>query len=409
MRKKVYLSVFIACIIIFNILFLFIAYEFSPVRGVLDVDQIGEDYLVTDSISSSPLSKLTQGYISGSRIILLNKYGKPYWIYDNPNDPLSFAHESLYLNKTNTILVVDTNNDRVIEIAIENKSVVWEWNARDINWTKYNSDWKDISYLQNPTPPGTHWTHINHINYVEKRNSVILSIRNFDMLIEVPHNESADEQLIWYFGEFNNHSLLYHQHNPEVLPNGNILVCDSENNRIIEINYTTKEIIWSWNNNGNLRWPRDCDYITSGKYKNSYLITDSVNSRVLVLDPDTKNIEMIFTSHQIVPYEADHVPSEDTFIVGNSFNTQITKYNNNGFIVSFIGIPVIGFILIFDLLIIILYHGITLYKNISKGKSWKSYENISKISLIVIFSICIPLYNILFTVLFYTAIWGIIG
>ncbi|MBD3226626.1 MAG: hypothetical protein GF329_00425 [Candidatus Lokiarchaeota archaeon] len=403
--KRKYVILFFSFLICFDLLFLVLSFEFSTVRAVLDVDQIDEGYLVVEGFSNSPLSIFTTGYIPNSRVTLLDKKGVPYWIYDNASDPLAFAHEGLFLNHSNTILIVDTDNDRLLEVAVENKSVVWKWDAREANWTKYNPEWINYSYIQNPT--SIDWTHINHVNYIEKRNSLILSLRNFDMLIEIPHNESAYEKVIWHFGEPGNHSLLHHQHNPEILPNGNLLVSDSENNRIVKINYTTKEIVWTWNNNGNLRWPRDSDYISSGKYQGCYLITDSKNSRVIILDPNTEKIKLILSSHIMIPYEADHISGEDCFLVGNSFNTQITKFNNNGVIVFFSGIPIIGFLLILNCCVLIAFYSLKLFSSIKGGNSWKSNKNLSRIFYIVAFLICLFLYNILFSILFQVVIFPI--
>ncbi|MHA1270378.1 MAG: aryl-sulfate sulfotransferase [Candidatus Helarchaeota archaeon] len=404
MKRKYIIIVFIS-IISFNILFMLICFEFSPVRAVLDVDQLTDgNYLTIEGMSSSPFSIFTNGHISDSRVLILNRYGQPIWIYDDINDPLGFAHEGFYMNTTNTILIADTDNDRVIEIAIENKSKIWEWNARDINWTDYNPNWAEYEYIQNPAL--TDWTHINHVIYVPEHDSLLLSLRNLDLLIEIAHNSTKN--LIWYFGEPGNHSLLHHQHNPEILPNGNILVSDSENNRIIEINYTSKEIVWSWDNNGLLRWPRDSDYISSGLYTGCYLITDSMNSRLIILDPVSKEIRLIISSHLIVPYEADYIPGEDCFLVGNSFNTQIVKFNNQGIIVFVAGIPIIGFIMIFNGSILVLYYAYRLYVNIyKKGRPIRNHKNIECLIYIGLFLFCTIIYNVLFSILFQVVIFPI--
>jgi len=45
-------------------------------------------------------------------------------------------------------------------------------------------------------------------------------------------------------GDYGNHSILQRQHNPDYLSSGNIIIADSENNRIIQVNYTTKNVEW---------------------------------------------------------------------------------------------------------------------------------------------------------------------
>ncbi|MHA1310349.1 MAG: aryl-sulfate sulfotransferase [Candidatus Helarchaeota archaeon] len=394
----------ISILLIMNTFFVVFSFEFSPVRAVLDCDELDNgNYLVVEGMSASLLSKFTVGHISYSRVLILNKFGMPLWVYDNINDPLGFAHEALYMNNSNTVLIVDTNNDRVIEVAINNKSIVWEWNARDFNWTKYLPASKQNNYIQNPTPHD--WTHINDIDYIPNRNSLLLSLRNFDMIIEVAHNSTKN--VLWYFGQTGNYLLLNHQHNPEILSNGNILVADSGNNRIVEINYTTKSEIWSWNNHGNLRWPRDCDYISSGKYKGCYLITDSINNRILILNPITEKIEFYFSTHLVIPYEADYIPKEDSFLVGNSFNTQIIKFNSDGMITFALGIPIIELIMIVNFSLIIVYYSYKLYKNLREGNKISDKKSIEYSIYIAVFWIFILLYNYLFSVLFEVIIFPI--
>ena len=393
MKNKTFSIIFVS-ILCFNIFFLLFSFEFSPVRIVMDVDKLDNgDFIIIESISSSPLSIFTRGYIPNSRVIILDNNYVPYWEYDLD---LIFGHEVIYMNNTNTVLIVDSTNNRVIEVAIENKSIVWEWSANKANWTKYNPDWADVDYIQNPNV--TDWTHINHVNYIPERNSLLLSIRNFDMLIEIPYNESCYDRILWYYGEVGNYSKLNHQHNPEVLDNGNILICDSENDRIVEINYTTKEEVWIYNNNGNLDWPRDCDYIGSGKYAGCYLITDSLFSRIIVLEPISKTIQLILSTNLIVPYEADHIPDEDCFIVGNSFNTQFVIFNNQGFVVSSCGIPILGDILIINLSVYIIYYGFGIYKSVKKGKKITHRKNIERFFYIGLLLLCIFFNTLIFSV-----------
>lgn len=66
------------------------------------------------------------------------------------------------------------------------------------------------------------------------------------------------------------------------LPNGNTLIVDSRNGRVIEIDSEGK-ITWSFEG---LRLPYDADMLPDGKV----IISDSGNSRVIIVDRDGRTL-----------------------------------------------------------------------------------------------------------------------
>jgi outer membrane protein assembly factor BamB len=108
-------------------------------------------------------------------------------------------------------------------------------------------------------------------------------------------------------GQPGNHSYLYEQHDPNRVAGGDtVLVADSENDRIVEIDTETGAVIWEFGGNGLLTWPRDADRLPNG----NTLIADTQNDRVLEANPDGE-IVWRYTGADFL-YSADRIGvSED--------------------------------------------------------------------------------------------------
>ena len=256
-------------------------------------------------------------------IFEIDKEGNTVWKFDG----LAHPHEIEYLPNGH-ILVADTGFDRVIEIDYPNKNIVYEWKPELINWTQVNPKWDSSHYYNQPF--AFDWTHLNDVDFKNYStwSALLISIRNFDLIVEV--NYTAEQispndpsNIVWYFGDYGNHSLLNHQHNPDYLSDGNIIVSDSENNRILKVNYTTKEIYWIYQ--GGLNWPRDADELENG----NILITDSMNGRIIEVDEDSKAIVWEFRGDLLNPYEADRLENGNT-LVGNGLGGVVYEINHDG-------------------------------------------------------------------------------
>ena len=146
------------------------------------------------------------------------------------------------------------------------------------------------------------------------------------LIVEINHtadliNPNNPNNVKWYYGDFLNHSLLKRQHNPDYLKRGNIIIADSPNDRILEINKTTKEVIWSYS--GGLRWPRDADELDNG----NILITDSFNCRVFQVEKNTKRIVWFFLNDLIIPYESD-ILNNGAILISNEYGGYRPKINS---------------------------------------------------------------------------------
>jgi len=202
------------------------------------------------------------------------------------------------------ILIADTSQDRVIEVAMDHQ-IVWEWKA--IDWFVPPEDWDpespDINYND--------WTHLNDADRLSDGHTLI-SLRNLYKVVEV--NETG--HIVWEWG---NQTNLGHPHNPDKLLNGNVLICDSGYNRIIEVNTTTNEIVWMYE--GTLSWPRDADRLPNG----NTLIADSLNDRVIEITPE-KEIVWEQTGLKRV-YEADRLNTPPTISIDSPHNRTYSTVN----------------------------------------------------------------------------------
>ena len=370
-KKKIGLIICSLVILIFSLIsFYVIIPKFIPFNNPLSVDYIQEGkysgcYLVTS--------------VSGP-VVIIDKYGNLKW----QGSPGFFIHDSDMLPNGN-LIIADTWNDLVYEVDIDNpENVIWSWNATnvsDINWTKfaYDRGWTDLFFLEGSIPLLGPWVYVNDVDFINgskfgrNYDSLLLSLRNIDLVIEVNYSDS--KEIVWWYGQPNNSTLLNHQHEPDRIDNGNTIICDSENNRVIEINSTTKEIVWELKLEfpyGKFRWVRDCDDIGNGLR----LITDSCNNRLLVYDTKSREIiKEIRNPWLSTPYEADLLDNGQ-IIVGNMMggNILFIDYDSEA-VIHVIGFP---YNWAFPFLLIclgIVYQIVQLIKAVEKSKK-KSYRKI---------------------------------
>lgn len=220
------------------------------------------------------------------------------------------------------LLVADTAYDRVIEVNYPGTEIVWNWQPALINWTAVNPAWGPTHYYNNNFTYD--WTHVNDVDFKNygAYNACLISLRNFDLVVEVNHtaemvapNDPAN--VLWWYGDYSNHTLLYNQHNPDYLASGNVIISDSENDRIVEVNKTTKAVEWVYDMG--LAWPRDTDELPGG----NILITDCSHNRVIEVDKETKQVvwsygEAIGETDMLIPYEADLLANGHV-LMGNGY------------------------------------------------------------------------------------------
>ena len=370
-KKKIGLIICSLVILAFSFIsFYIIIPKFIPFNNPLSVDYIQEGkysgcYLVTS--------------VSGP-VVIVDKYGNLKW----KGTSGFFIHDSDMLPNGN-LIIADTWNDLVYEVDIDDpKNIIWKWDARnasDVNWTKFANDrgWSDFPFFESSNPILGPWAYVNDVDFINgskfgrNYDSLLLSLRNLDLVIEVNYSDS--KEIVWWYGQPNNSTLLNHQHEPDRIDNGNTIICDSENNRVIEINSTTKEIVWELKLKfpyGKFRWVRDCDDIGNGLR----LITDSGNNRLLVYDTKSRKIiKEIRNPWLSTPYEADLLDNGQ-ILVGNMLggNILLIDYDSEA-VIHVIGFPY-NWALPFLLICLgIGYQSVQLTKAVKMSKK-KSYRKI---------------------------------
>jgi outer membrane protein assembly factor BamB len=159
------------------------------------------------------------------------------------------SHDADRLANGNTLYVfgdADTKDDAQIKEVDSKGNIVWSWRAGDhFNTAEYMDIYDDG------------WTHTNAVTRLENGNTLI-SPRNFNCLVEVnPKGEVVD-----IIGK----DFLFGQHDPEVLPNGNILVANHGNrHEALEIDRASGEIVWRFEMSNRRSWPiRDANRLSNG-------------------------------------------------------------------------------------------------------------------------------------------------
>ncbi|WP_137284394.1 aryl-sulfate sulfotransferase [Halorussus salinisoli] len=287
-----------------------VVWEFDPPNSrVFDAEQLDNgNFLVAVTTELSPqecpddqLTVASEQCIEAQVVELDYETKEVVWNYTWYDEYITHheVHDVDRLENGNTA-IVDMGNDRAF-VVNESGEITWEWHAENhlAQGTEFHEEYGG------PADPGgeADWTHMNDIDKLENGNFQ-LSVRNFDVVIEV---DPETKDVVNVVGEPGNTEILDHQHNPYELRNGTVLVADSGNDRVVELNATTDEVVWQYGGRGLLHWPRDADRLPNG----NTLIVDTFNNRVVEIDEDG---EIVWSYSGVqMPYAADRlsVPEED--------------------------------------------------------------------------------------------------
>jgi len=162
--------------------------------------------------------------LPGNGIYEIDRSGKVVWSYLNPK----ISHDADRLPDGNTIFVFggnDRKNDAQVTEVNRSGEIVWSWHA---------ADYFDKAPYSDIFNEG--WTHTNAVTRLPNGNTLI-SPRNFNIIVEVDPAGS----IVRTIGE----GILKQQHDPEMLPNGNILLANQViPHRAIELDPEKNTIIW---------------------------------------------------------------------------------------------------------------------------------------------------------------------
>ena len=173
-------------------------------------------------------------------------------------------------NMRNNVGPNETARDRIFVYNRSQEEIVWEWN---------------FSEHFEPSVGGAYtgdWTHVNDVDPVGN-DQFLVSPRNFDQVLLINRTTGEIDKRLGADGD---QETLIKQHNPDYLESENgtatFLVADSENNRIVEYEQTDDGWNRTWELGADqLNWPRDADRLPNG----NTLVSDSTNHRVIEVTP----------------------------------------------------------------------------------------------------------------------------
>lgn len=207
-------------------------------------------------------------------------------------------------------LIADMGNERVFAVD-RSGEVTWEWDAEEHLgpgsrfWDEHVPDERADEYRREG--PESVWTHLNDVDRLDD-GTVQVSIRNFDVVVEV---DRETKEVVGVVGRPGDHSILQRQHDPHRIGE-TVLIPDSENDRIVERDVETGEVVWSYTGTDRrLEWPRDADRLPNG----NTLVADSRGFRVLEVDERGDVVwSYALEDEQAIVYDVDRlsVPEEST-------------------------------------------------------------------------------------------------
>jgi len=225
------------------------AHYYLEKEGQQDIDKI----LITD-----------QGRHRVIKVIKINKdiqwqYGTG--VEGSGDNELSDPVDAVPIPDSGKVFICDKGNKRIILVNEADTSIVWKYEAPNINTPV------DIEYdLQN--------------------DEVLITDQSDHTVIKVNVKSNA---VTWRFGERGvpgAENRLTLPTDADFLPNGNILICDAGNNRLIEVD-STKQIVWEFAKN--LENLKDADRLVNNKH---LIVAGNLPSRVgYISDEFTSTIQ----------------------------------------------------------------------------------------------------------------------
>ncbi|NOZ77044.1 MAG: hypothetical protein GXO65_05115, partial [Euryarchaeota archaeon] len=229
---------------------------------IIEVNMLGEivwEYVLPENLRRYTNPGFDVELLPNNNILFLLPLNGVYEIDRNGNIVWSYldkkvSHDADRLPNGNT-LVVFGGNDQIDDAQVKEVNpkgeIVWTWYARD---HFYKTPYKDV-YDEG-------WTHANAVTRLPNGNTLI-NLRNFNLTVEVDPQGSVVWSFDWGI-------LGIEPHEPEVLPNGNILIAlhGRPNSRVIkprvvEVDRKTGEVVWQFGKPG-LIGIRDADRLPNG-------------------------------------------------------------------------------------------------------------------------------------------------
>jgi len=207
------------------------------------------------------------------------------------------------------LLIADTENQRVIQVSFDSdKKVEWQYGCSTIN----NLGKCSTDLLYRPT------------SAAKTQNGVVIADRMNNRVIEV----SKDGEVLWAFDYAIDRNIWYPNYAAET-SEGHILIADGFNHRVLDVD-KKDGVVWSYgcstlNTVGKcaygtdpnmLRNPHMVERLSNG----NTLITDTENSRIIEVDKD-KNTVWELNKTLSMPYGAHKLSNGNVLIANTKANS----------------------------------------------------------------------------------------
>jgi hypothetical protein len=204
-----------------------------------------------------------------------------FWSY---SDLLSLPNTGVEIDRNTYTLITDHDNNKIIEVD----------RYGHVKWRYGGTSGSGVNQLNNPHD-AIRLSDGNTLITDTGNNRVIL-IRTDDYNATPPDYGYTEDSVLWSYGcgtAGHNYNELFNPFTAVQLSNNNILIADKYNHRVIEVDYNTRDIVWQYGTSGaygsgfdQLHEPCYVTCPSSGKV----LITDTGNQRVIEVDYNTKQI-----------------------------------------------------------------------------------------------------------------------
>lgn len=326
---------------------------------VWDISRLDNGHLL---LSSNRL--INQPYYT-TGLMEMDLLGKVYFEYVLPGG----YHHDFYEMKDGNLIIASnkfedqTVEDYIVEIDRLTGKVVKEWDLKDVLPTDQGRNSNSTDY---------DWFHNNSVWYDAKTNSITLSGRHQDAVVNIDYNTGelnwilgssdgwGEEYKKYFFKPVGDVEWQWNQHAAMILPNGNVFVFDNGNNRTkttegalsandnysrgviynINTNDMTVRQVWQYGKERGASYYSpyisDVDYISNNHYlihsggnatfKGNYLNTpaglgnaDTLNSYTTEVLNDRVIFEMKINTHL---YRAEKMPlyANDDYMPGKGSN-----------------------------------------------------------------------------------------
>ena len=238
----------------------------GAINWFYDVDPLGDGTLLV--VGAHPNGTVVKKYDPAT--------DEDVWVerldaHDTHDVDLINGDQLLVANMRNYNETTGENDDRLFVYDRQSGEVVWEY-----EFTRIYDESQGGDYTGD-------WTHVNDVDKIGP-GRYLASPRDMDQVVVVNRSKEVTMRL----GSDGDHDVVHEQHNPQYLTGEGgtptVLVADSENDRVVEYARTDGgwERTWTLGTGGELNWPRDADRLPNG----NTLVTDSLNHRVMEVTPE---------------------------------------------------------------------------------------------------------------------------